>query len=86
MKCTKVERATHELIQLLLVGNVKETTLSLDSGSGEVANTVVQPGELRPGDRALQKKQQREEELRQEAQLLLNHFSHRTLEALIRCT
>lgn len=86
MKCTKVERATHELIQLLLVGNVKETTLSLDSGSGEAANTVIQPGELRPGDRALQKKQQREEELRQEAQLLLNHFSHRTLEALIRCT
>ena len=86
MKCTKVERATHELIQLLLAGKDKETMLSLDSGSGEAANTVSQPGELRPGERMLQKQQQRDEELRQEAQLLLSHFSHRTLEALIRCT
>ena len=83
MKCMKVETATHELIELLLVGGSEE---AVAGSSGEATNALSQSDELRPGERTLQRKQQKEEELRQEAKLLFDHFSQRTLEALIRCT
>jgi len=41
---------------------------------------------LQPGESAAQKKKQQREELQQEAQYLIDHFSHSNLEALLRVT
>lgn len=83
MMCMKLETATHELIELLLARGSEE---AVAGGSGEATSALSQSDELRPGELTLQRKRQKEEELRQEAKFLLDHFSQRTLEALIRCT
>lgn len=51
--------------------------------------SIIQPPEeveLRPGELSQQRARQKKKELQQEAQALLEHFAHRVLEALIRCT
>lgn len=97
MRGLKVEKATHDLIALMLE-NKEEVVIAADAGSGRTTPTnprshskvstltVLEEVELRPGELAQQRAQQKEEELRQEAKYLLEHFSQRNLEALIRCT
>lgn len=95
-KSVLVEKATHELVELLLGSSGQEEEIlpvvdpnqqgdELDPPrtSSSVANgeTHLQPGETA----ALKRKQQREE-LQQEAQYLIDHFSHSNLEALLRVT
>ena len=92
-----VEKATHELVELLLgSSNHEEELITVDDpaqqddeldpqrtsssvGNGDQAN-------LQPGETAALKRKQQREELQQEAQYLIDHFSHSNLEALLRVT
>jgi len=94
-KSALVENATHELVELLLGSNSEEeeplaTNPSLESDALEPPKTAssltTSEVHLPPGDSAAQKRKQQREELQQEAQYLIDHFSHSNLEALLRVT
>ena len=95
-KSVLVEKATHELIELLLgSSNQLEESFTADDPtlesdvlepprtSSSVANSEIH---LQPGETAAMKRKQQREELQQEAQYLIDHFSHSNLEALLRVT
>ena len=95
-KSLLVEKATHELVELLLGSNnqleepyvADDTTMESDvleapRTSSSIANSEIH---LQPGETAAMKRKQQREELQQEAQYLIDHFSHSNLEALLRVT
>lgn len=95
-KSVLVEKATHELVELLLgssgqeeeplpIDDPTQQTDGLDPPrtSSSVANSEIH---LQPGETAALKRKQQREELQQEAQYLIDHFSHSNLEALLRVT
>jgi len=90
-----VEKATHELVELLLVSTSEEEeplviNPVMESDALEPPKTASSVGNseihLQPGESAALKRKQQREELQQEAQYLIDHFSHANLEALIRLT
>ena len=102
MLCVKVEKATHELLDLVsCTGQEEEVVVATDDGEGQLVSGQVTPismysarsrrpsvAELnvRPGEKAEMRARQKREDLKQEAAFVLNHFQQRTLEALLRST
>ena len=94
--CEKVERATYELLTILLPGGandleqvhklIVESTKTTPKLSVGLTPVIEVEEDLRPGEIALQREEQKKKELYQEAHDLLNHFSRSMLDALIRCT
>ena len=93
-KSVLVEKATHELVELLLGSSgQEEEPIDEDDPSQQVdeldpprTSSVVGDTPLQPGETAAMKRKQQREELQQEAQYLVDHFSHSNLEALLRVT
>ena len=97
MKVVKIEKATHELVELLVGQEEEEDINSMERSRcttpttirthSKVSNlNVMEEAELRPGERAQLKQRQRKAELQQEALYLISHFNHCTFDALVRCT
>ncbi len=91
LRVAKVEKATHELLDLLLpeedrILDMSERNTPVNSQSRASILHAPEEVELRPGERSQQREKQRKHELQQEAQAILDHFAHKTLEGLIRCT
>ena len=98
MKCVKVEKATHELLDILLNGQAEEI-LMMEVASGRATpntfrsqskvstlGTIEEMDELRPGEATLMREQHRRNELHTESKYLLSYFSHKMSDALLRCT
>ena len=99
--CEKIEKATYELLSILLPGGADdlEHVFALDlvepisikavrrqSTAIGLAPVDEVEEELRPGEIAYQREQQKKRELYQEANDLMHHFNRSVLGALIRCT
>lgn len=98
-RCEKVEKATHDLITILLPEGLSlEDVTSLElpkSGTTTPATRVSmsrlsildeEEEDFKPGELTLQREEKKRLELCQEADYLLTHFNKRTQDALLRCT
>lgn len=96
MQTQKIEQATNELLKLILSSEgididtfsdtgtgMKSVTTALSSRRGSIPRLEL---DLPPGEQAAMRKRQRQEELRDEAQDLMEHFTRRNLDALIYTT
>ena len=80
----KVEKAVNDLIELLV--DYDEDLPSEGVSGRSTPHSVLEEPELRPGEATLQRKRDRQAELRQEVQDLLDCFKHWNLDSLLRCT
>ena len=96
MQTQKIEQATNELLNLILSSEGIEIDTFSDAGTGTKSVTTVRSSrrgsmphlelDLPPGEQAAMRKKQRQEELREEVQDLMEHFTRRNLDALVYTT
>lgn len=96
--CEKIERATYELLTILLPGGADdlEKVFKVDSEPTRLAArrqsiailapVIEEEEDFRPGEIAIQRELQKKRELYQEASDIINHFNRCVLDGLIRCT
>ena len=95
--CEKIEKATYELLTILLPEGEEDLQRVLELDDEPVKPTqknslvglepvIEVEEEFRPGEIAYQREQQKKRELYQEGHDVMKHFNRRVLDSLIRCT
>ena len=96
-RCEKVEKATQELLAVLLPEgmSLEDMAAAMETKSGTTTPSRMtsrlsvleeEEEELKPGELTEQRKARKRQELYQEAEYLLSYCNKKTMEALIRCT
>ena len=99
MRCEKIEKATQDLITILLPEGLTLEDVTRFESSKSGATTPAtrmsmsrlsvldeEEEDFKPGELTLQREEKKRQELYQEAEFLLSHFNKRTQDALIRST
>ena len=99
MRCEKIEKATQDLITILLPeGLTLEDVTRFEASKSGTTTPVTRVSmsrlsvlneneeDFKPGELTLQREERKRQELCQEADFLLSHFNKQTLDALLRST